>query len=120
MLLLLKVRWPDRITLLRGNHETRQVNLSYLQMSGFLFRGGFYDECIRKYDDVSVWRSINEVFDLLSISALVEEEVFVVHGGLSPYIQTINQILDIDRTIENGAISFNYIKKGFLICTMEQ
>lgn len=28
LLLLLKVRWPDRITLLRGNHETRQVNLS--------------------------------------------------------------------------------------------
>ena len=24
-LLLLKAKWPDRITLLRGNHETRQI-----------------------------------------------------------------------------------------------
>ena len=28
LLLLLKVRYPDRIILLRGNHETRQVNIS--------------------------------------------------------------------------------------------
>lgn len=67
---------------------------------------GFYDECIRKYNDVSVWKCFNDVFDYLTITALVEEEVFVVHGGLSPFITTLNQVRDIDRIVDVGTISF--------------
>ena len=69
-------------------------------------RCGFYDECIRKYNDVSVWKCLNDVFDYLTITALVEEEVFVVHGGLSPNIQTVNQIREMDRIVDIGTISF--------------
>lgn len=34
-LLALKAKWPDRITLLRGNHESRQITQVY----------GFYGRC---------------------------------------------------------------------------
>jgi serine/threonine-protein phosphatase 4 catalytic subunit len=34
LLLALKVRYPDRITLIRGNHESRQIT----QVSGVFFR----------------------------------------------------------------------------------
>ena len=98
LLLALKVRYPDRITLIRGNHESRQITQVY----------GFYDECMRKYGSVNVWRYCTEVFDYLSLAALIEEKVFCVHGGLSPVINKIDEISNIDRKQEvphEGAMS---------------
>jgi len=90
LLLALKVRYPDRITLIRGNHESRQITQVY----------GFYDECLRKYGSVNVWRSCTEIFDYLSLSAIIEDKIFCVHGGLSPAITTLDQIRTIDRKQE--------------------
>lgn len=90
LLLALKVRYPTRITLIRGNHESRQITQVY----------GFYDECLRKYGSVNVWRYCTEIFDYLSLSALIDEKIFCVHGGLSPAINTLDQIRTIDRKQE--------------------
>lgn len=90
LLLTLKVRWPDRVTLIRGNHECRQITQVY----------GFYDECMRKYGNANVWRYCTEVFDFLALGALVDGRVFCVHGGLSPSINALDQIRAIDRKQE--------------------
>ena len=86
----MQVRYPDRITLIRGNHESRQITQVY----------GFYDECLRKYGSVNVWRYCTEVFDYLSLSSLVDDRIFCVHGGLSPSLNTLDQIRTIDRKQE--------------------
>eukprot|EP01091_Cochliopodium_minus_P017247 TRINITY_DN66_c0_g1_i1.p1 TRINITY_DN66_c0_g1~~TRINITY_DN66_c0_g1_i1.p1 ORF type:complete len:306 (+),score=83.51 TRINITY_DN66_c0_g1_i1:95-1012(+) len=90
LLLALKVRYPDRIYLIRGNHESRQITQVY----------GFYDECLRKYGSVNVWRECTEVFDYLSLSAVIDDKILCVHGGLSPSINTLDQIRTIDRKQE--------------------
>eukprot|EP00756_Hemistasia_phaeocysticola_P024690 Hpha_TRINITY_DN15962_c0_g1::TRINITY_DN15962_c0_g1_i6::g.74560::m.74560/K15423/PPP4C; serine/threonine-protein phosphatase 4 catalytic subunit len=90
LLVALKVRHPDRVHLVRGNHESRQITQVY----------GFYDECLRKFGNVNVWRTCAEVFDHMALAALVADKVLSVHGGLSPSLTTIDQINDIDRFME--------------------
>ena len=65
LLVALKVRYKDRVTILRGNHESRQITQVY----------GFYDECLRKYGNANVWKYYTDLFDFLPLTALVEGSV---------------------------------------------
>ena len=101
MVLGWQVRYPDRITLIRGNHESRQITqvrsswciaisspvscpagvvpvCVAVQWSGssvvtaYLVQVyGFYDECLRKYGSVNVWRYCTDIFDYLRCAALL-------------------------------------------------
>ncbi|KAL5720314.1 protein-serine/threonine phosphatase [Ranunculus cassubicifolius] len=124
LLVALKVRYHQRITILRGNHESRQVyfstilvvlsiyvinqilhftiiyypiNLSCLQITQVY---GFYDECLRKYGNANVWKIFTDLFDYFPLTALVESEIFCLHGGLSPSIETLDNIRNFDRVQE--------------------
>lgn len=61
LLLALKVRYKDRLTILRGNHESRSITQNY----------GFYDECLRKYENANVWKLLTDLFDYLPLTAVV-------------------------------------------------
>ncbi|RUP06134.1 Metallo-dependent phosphatase-like protein, partial [Jimgerdemannia flammicorona] len=116
ILMVLKARHPDKITLLRGNHESRQITQVY----------GFYDECQTKYGNANVWKYCCSVFDYLTLAAvslgqrsfffffsrttvpktpsvhpqIVDGSVLCVHGGLSPDVRTLDQIRTIHRLQE--------------------
>nr|CAD7197892.1 unnamed protein product [Timema douglasi] len=87
---ILLVRYRERITILRGNHESRQITQVY----------GFYDECLRKYGNANVWKFFTDLFDYLPLTALVDGQIFCLHGGLSPSIDTLDHIRALDRLQE--------------------
>jgi len=90
LLMVLKLRYPGHITILRGNHESRTVTCQY----------GFYDENIRKYGNANAWKYSVDVFDHLGVAAVVEGKIFCIHGGLSPDIKTLDQIRLFERRVE--------------------
>jgi len=90
LLVALKTRYRHRLTILRGNHESRQITHVY----------GFYDECVRKYGSPNVWKIFTDLFDYLPLTALIENKIFCLHGGLSPTIDSLSQIRGLDRIQE--------------------
>ncbi|CAN0114314.1 unnamed protein product [Pylaiella littoralis] len=73
-----KVMQPDCIRLNRGNHESRQQNKIM----------GFEEEIFQKYAGRNgrlLLRACHLLFDVLPLCALIQERIFVVHGGLFPH-----------------------------------
>ncbi|KMP02754.1 serine/threonine-protein phosphatase PP2A catalytic subunit [Coccidioides immitis RMSCC 2394] len=61
---------------------------------------GFYDECLRKYGNANVWKYFTDLFDFLPLTALIDNQIFCLHGGLSPSIDTLDNIRALDRIQE--------------------
>lgn len=88
LLIALKLRYPDRVFLIRGNHELRTITTNY----------GFYTEVLRKYEgSLKVWHYITDLFDYLPLGATIGGKIFATHGGLSPSCQLLDHIRAIDR-----------------------
>lgn len=86
-LFALKIKYPEHITLLRGNHES----------SGISHHFGFRDEVVERYGNDAVWQTYTQTFCNLPLAALVGGKILCVHGGLSPDIKSIADIEKIDR-----------------------
>ncbi len=69
LLFLLKIEEPDKIILLRGNHELRETNR---------FEKFFED---LEYNE-DLYARINRVFDRLPVAAVISNHTFCVHGGI--------------------------------------
>jgi serine/threonine-protein phosphatase PP1 catalytic subunit len=89
LLLCYKIKYPEKVTLLRGNHESSVTNRIY----------GFYDECKRRYN-IRLWKSFTELFNYLPVAALIDDKILCMHGGLSPDLKSIENIKDISRPTE--------------------
>jgi serine/threonine-protein phosphatase PP1 catalytic subunit len=89
LLIAFKIKYPNDFFMLRGNHESASINRIY----------GFYEECKKKYT-IQVWKIFCNIFDCLPIAAIIDKKIFCTHGGISPFLISLNQIKEIIRPIE--------------------
>ena len=87
LLLAYKIKYPKNFFLLRGNHESEIINHVY----------GFFDECKRRYN-VKIYKLFSDCFNWLPISAIVDDKILCMHGGLSPDLTSLDKIRKIVRT----------------------
>ncbi|NPA23085.1 MAG: biotin transporter BioY [Crenarchaeota archaeon] len=89
----LKVKHPDKVFLLRGNHESPSMNITY----------GFVAELQTKFKGeiqlMSLIYSFLEykVFCNLPYAALINNEIFAVHGGLAKGLEKPDDVKNIPK-----------------------
>ncbi|KAH8393331.1 hypothetical protein KR215_005539 [Drosophila sulfurigaster] len=89
LLLAYKLQYPFTFFLLRGNHESADVNRMY----------GFYDECKRRYN-IKLWRTFVDCYNCMPVAAIIENRIFCCHGGLSPDLKELDAIRRLPRPTE--------------------
>ena len=97
LLFALKCEFPEKVFLLRGNHEESTTSRIY----GFLF------EVRTKYGQINLWTKVNATFCEIPLAALVtvaDHRFLCVHGGLSPNLTDLDQLNSIDRQDYGGTL----------------
>ena len=95
LLMALKIKYPDKIHLLRGNHEDHLINSTF----------GFFEECEYRLsddglcDELNVFKIINEFFEYLPLVAIVENEIVCVHGGIGSCFTDISDVEKMQRPL---------------------
>jgi diadenosine tetraphosphatase ApaH/serine/threonine PP2A family protein phosphatase len=112
-ILALKILEPNRYYILRGNHETIEMNQAY----------GFFYEFVQRFSDYEAFKEILAVYNVLPFCAIVSKIILCLHGGIPQDIDILKKLkglktTDINesnlKTLTNGIfqIMWNDPKEG--------
>jgi diadenosine tetraphosphatase ApaH/serine/threonine PP2A family protein phosphatase len=87
-----KCRFPRSVYLIRGNHEFPEVNAIY----------GLLAEVREDFRSTELYTAFNTTFAYLPIAARLNGDFLCLHGGIGPDLQSIDQIDDILRPINEA------------------
>jgi protein phosphatase len=92
LLFSLMVVYPNHVFLLRGNHEFADVNRTY----------GFAAEVTAQFTSPQLFDLMNEVFAWLPLVCVIDDVIFCVHGGISRYATSLQDVQQLKRPIYDG------------------
>ena len=100
LVLALKIKDSNKFYLLRGNHETLEVNKNY----------GFFQDFLKRFKDPKKFNQVEAIYNALPYCVLVNESILCLHGGIPEDINAINRLRgtktsEINWTFENTAKS---------------
>ena len=86
LLYCIKLNFPQSVWMTRGNHETRRMTEYFT----------FKTECEIKYS-LKVYLAALQSFANLPIAAILNDQFFCVHGGISKNLKSVEDVNSIDR-----------------------
>ena len=98
LILALKIKDSNRYYLLKGNHETLEVNQKY----------GFFQDFLNRFKDPKKFNHVTATYNALPYCALINESILCLHGGIPEEFNAINRLKgirtsEINLTYENTA-----------------
>ncbi len=94
LVLALKIKESNKYYLLKGNHETLKVNKKY----------GFFQDFLNRFKNPKKFNQVTAIYNALPYSALVNESILCLHGGIPEEINAISRL----RGIKTSEISLTY------------
>jgi len=97
LMLSLKILNPNKFFILKGNHETFEMNQAY----------GFFYDFINKFEDPNKFSEILAVYNVLPICAIVNNLILCLHGGIPEDIEILTKLkglktTDLDESLINS------------------
>jgi len=100
IILALKILNPNKVFLLKGNHETLEMNQYY----------GFFQEFVQKFNDQKRFKDILEVYNVLPFCAIVNTKILCLHGGIPEDLEILKKLKGLKQKDINSV--FKSVAEG--------
>ncbi|MHA2289041.1 MAG: metallophosphoesterase, partial [Promethearchaeota archaeon] len=102
LVLALKIRYPNKYFILKGNHETLEMNQYY----------GFYKIFVAKFNDQKKFDEILNLYNSLPFCALVNKSILCIHGGIPEDFEILRKLEGLKQ--KDITIVFKSIAKSLI------
>jgi len=101
MVFALKIAFPEKVVLLRGNHEDPEMNANMGHV-------GFYAHCLDSLGQPlgeKAFLAIHAAFEWLPLGCVIAQQILVVHGGIGSGDWSLNRLRMTGRPLNHKALS---------------
>jgi len=110
LLFALKLVFPDRVFLLRGNHEDAVQNAGMGSL-------GFSEVCKKEFgiaEGGNVFHAVHAAFNYLPLACVLNERILVLHAGIGTGEWKLDYLENLKRPMDSNAIAADLVINNIL------